>query len=369
MNENPYSVTAHDTRSDGPAPMAAPQAETETKWPIEFDGGFSQTWSVVVPILVGLLAIIAALLMFAINLWVIDVDNQLTFHLTTTAPTIFGVFSIMAGLGARGAARMIRLWPQGIEIQREQVETIPWSAITGIQISDSSSPAAPHEKVIVLSGADGEPISRITGKIAKNESLQNCLKHFTNRLSQIEAPQGANTKRPVASQASRKKGRRMAILTGLGGLLLAAAGIFLPLTAYQEHQAALRLTNEGVAGQGIVTEKFVAPNGRTLRIRYAVTSVDGQRAEHNVEVDEAFYDRVNQGDAVSITTVPDDPHISVLQNGEVISNDPTDNPIVTGLLGLFGIVAACFMLPMTVLMWKGYDINFNNGKFQLVPMA
>lgn len=76
----------------------------------------------------------------------------------------------------------------------------------------------------------------------------------------------------------------MALLTGFGGLLLGAAGIFLPLTAYREHRDAQRLVDQGIPGEGIVVEKLVVPNGRTLRLRYKVTAADGQVAEHGWRV-------------------------------------------------------------------------------------
>lgn len=65
-----------------------------------------------------------------------------------------------------------------------------------------------------------------------------------------------------------------------------------------------------------------------------------------------------------IITVPDDPSISQLAMGEVISDDISDKPIGQyGICALAGLMAWFFIVG-SVLQWKGWDIDFDSKTHQ-----
>ena len=287
----------------------------------------------------------------------------MSLHTTSTMPMICGVFAFMAAVANRKAVREVHLWPQGIELVRKQSQTIPWEDISAVRVADSTNPGTMLHKVITLAGADNEPVGTINGAFKDTDELVRLIR--TMAAIQTEPSNAPKT----VSQAGIKKGRRTALITGMGALLLGSAGIFLPLEAYWKHQAKSLLSSSGVDGQGVVTERFVAPNGVTHRIRYDVTGNDGSVESHNVEVTEAFYQSVTEGGTVDVRYVPDRPDISELVTGQVISDDMMDSPLMGLLLGCVGIVATLFMVPIAILSWKGYDIDFTKGKFKIVPLG
>lgn len=364
-SENPYSpvpavlVNSNDTEVGAQQPSNEASSQN---CPIVFDLGYSASKGVILPAVGAGLAFGFGMLMFLVNLFFIDA-GQFAFHSTTTLPMIGGVFLFMTAMANRSAARQIRLWPNGIEIIRNSTEAIPWEQVFNVRLADSTNPGTPNQKTITLCGANNEPITQIRGVIQEPNLIVDCIKQFAN----IGAVSENST--PVVSKSGKRKGRRSALLTGCGSILLLAAGVFIPIDSYQKEQMRKMLETEAVPSTGIVTETFIAPNGRTLRIKYDVVGSNGVTASHNVEVTPEFYEQVAAGNQIDVEIIADEPSISRLLQGQVIEqNDLMENPIIGYVLGAFGLLAACFMLPVAVVQWKGYDINFNNGKFKLVPL-
>lgn len=370
--DNPYSVPS-DTHKISPETATPAEQGVFGNWPITYTANVSPIWAIAFPMFLGAGAIVMALLMFAVHLFLIDHTSQFSLHATTTMPMIGGVFSILSAIGSRNATKEVLLWKDGIETRGRKTAIIRWTEIADVSVRDSSSPGAIGQKVMTLAGIDGEPIAKVTGPLAKDETLTKQMTELAAGSSPVlengSSERSISKKLPPTSKAAKKKGRINAVITGLGGVLLLLAGIFLPLNAYWESNAAQRMASEGTAGVGRVKEKKLAPNGRTCRLYVEVESVDGSTASHNFEVTQDYYASVSTGDMVPIRTVPDDPNIAELLSGQVQHTDMMDTPIVSFALGAFGLIASLFMLPMTVLMWKGYDINFNKGKFQVVPMT
>ncbi|TWT93289.1 hypothetical protein [Stieleria varia] len=330
-------------------------------WPLTYASSTTPLTGVVLPGFLGCVLVAFGLIMFVVHLMFLN-GGQMAMHLSTTMPIIGGVFSLMGAWSNNKAIREVRLWPQGIELIGKTSQTIPWQHIHDVRVADSTNPGTMMQKVITLAGADNEPVGKITG----------VFKRHGDMLSQIRGMAGitenpAGEKRAV-SAAGKKKGRRTALITGVGTLLMGTAGIFLPLQAYWRHEANQLMASSAVAGTGTVTNKLIAPNGRTRRIHYSVTGTDGTVETHNVEVTREFYDSIHFGDSVAIRYVPDRPDISELVVGQVFEDDITDTPMALLLMGIFGIAATCFMLPIMVLSWKGYDVDFNKGRFKIVPL-
>lgn len=351
---NPYEISRQTKPIDPKDP--------DQQWPVSFESSTSEFTGVILPLIVGSVACLFGLIMFALHLFVIR-GGQISLHTTSTMPVICGVFAFMAAAANRKGVRTVYLWPQGIELVRQHSQSISWKDIRAVRVADSTNPGTIHQKVITLAGADNEPIGTISGSFQQSDELVRLIRTMAN----LESVPTAAPK--TVSRAGIKKGRRTALITGMGALLLGSAGIFLPLEAYWKHQANTLMASNAIDGQGRVTERFIAPNGTTHRIRYDLTGVDGNVASHNAEVTESFYQTVVEGSMVDVRYVPDRPDISELATGQVISDDVMDSAIMTLALGCVGILATLFMVPIAILSWKGYDIDFTKGRFRIVPLG
>ena len=338
-----------------PPPGVAEAREGSGRYPIEFLRKPSAQWLSILHLGFGVFCVMAALFMFAVNLFLIDARNQLVFHGTTTLPMILGVFSLINFWNMLSTPDAVRIWQEGIEIDGATSHRLAWDDIEYATVVDA---VGGMSKKLRLLGKGGKPLTTISSGIGEFKSLAQVVCETVAEHA------------PKEEQAAiqSKRGRRMSLAAIALGIGMLIAGTFIIYDGWWKKHAQDRLAEESVAGQGTVTRHFVAPNGRTKRIEYEVEGDHGKRASHNVEVEAGFHESIQEGDSVDVRYVPDDPRISELAAGEIPDNNGIGGPLGSMLLGIVALAMSLFAFAASVMFWKGYDLKYEDGKFRFAPV-
>ena len=349
-----------------PNPYVVPDA-TEAKfrgnekdW---FVAKHNQWTAVYLPICVGLASGAFGILGALVHLFLIDTDNQLAFHFVTTLPFIGTMFLLSNAFANYKSTREVRLHAEGVEtIEVGKSKMTPWTEIKEVSLKQSSSIGSVGQNIVRLLDGEGDPLVKISGNFESMENLANSIRAVGGIAETSESEKRA------PSSSARRAGKRNAILMAGGALLMTAGAIFLPYDAWQKSRFNHLLETEAIDGQGVVTKAYLAPNGRTCRMEYEVKGETGEVGSRNVEVTRTFFEQISQGDSVDVKFVPQEPSINQLRSGEVVSDDITQKPMTGYLMGVFMAFIGVFLWTMMVISWKGYDVDFTNGKFKLTTL-
>lgn len=310
-------------------------------------------WAAIAKLVGGILLALLALAMLALNILIIN-PTTIALHATTTMPMIMGVFLFSSAVASLKS-------PGRVEITNEEIQFQPGPRIAWRDIAFASvdETAGGQQRQLRLLDQNGKRIGQVASSIENFDAL----------VAQVREKVGQHTSPEVTSKVRMKKARRQSILTAGGTILLLTAGVFVILDARWNQHAQHQLQNAAIEGAGVVSEKFVAPNGVTTRIRYTVTGSDGEEAEHNVEISSVLFDTLSVGDSIAVRYVPDEPEISRLVAGEIEREDIQDSPTMSFLLGGAAIAMSLFLAGITVMFWKGYDFKIDGEGARFVPLG
>ena len=332
-----------------------------TQLPTEFNRSDNHglVWGVC--LIGGGLMVGLGLVMFLLHLFVIPGNNQLTLHLSSTMPILLGLFTLVNAYHLSRAPDAVRLWPQGIEIEGSERQMFAWDHIGQVAVEDA---LGGQRKIAKLLDQDGMTITSISGVDRFDEMVSairaSISSESTVSVEAVEKPKPAQVKR----------GRKRAIGFGLGGLLALAGSVFMVIDGRWHLYENQRMTEASIESSGTVVDRKVAPNGTTKRLYVEVESEDGRRETHNFQVEDWLYQESQIGESIEVRTDPADPRVTELLAGQVSEKDVLlDSPAASFVMSaiLFGM--AGLFLGTGALAWRGYDLNFEHGKFRLVPIA
>ncbi len=306
------------------------------------------------------------LLMFLLHAFVIPGNNQFAMHASSTLPILMGIFAGSAAWSLMSTPVRVRVGTEGIEVEKVPPRMIPWEQIGSVYVDTHNNGWGGPPKSLRLMGSDGKVIIRIGGAIEDFDRLIELAREGSSQAT----PEVTLAEMHGPDKTALSQGRRRAMITGFGAILIGSATVFLTYDGWWTLQAEKRMASEGVPGTGTVLRHFIAPNGITRRIEYQVQADNGSSATHNVEVNKDLHDNLRVADTVQIRYVPGDPRISQLTSGEILdADDPLKSPLGMILLGCGAAVMSIFMAVMTVVSWKGYDIKVDGGKMRMVPLG
>lgn len=125
----------------------------------------------------------------------------------------------------------------------------------------------------------------------------------------------------MSKAAANPRLRRLSLVGLLLSLALLAVGLVLLFSTYRRVSAPLKLTGQGVAVQGVVTEKFIAERPdrllpfdvTTYVVRYAYPNVEGQmRSGEQVVTRKSYEGLPGQGGQTFVLFDPAEPGLSVI---------------------------------------------------------
>ena len=273
--------------------------------------------------------------------------GQLQAQLMTSFPVLLGIGCFLTAWSISRSPRQVQVGPAGIRmVGRHGTRDFGWHQIGWSSIQQQGLQKG---RQLVLYDAEGKTIARLSEAIEGFDAMAETI------AGHIEE-QGATR----AQSIQLDKARRSAVFTaavGVAGLVLAG---FLASSTRDSELAARSLEELGVEGEAEIEERFLAPNGVTPRLVYRVTTSDGSTATRNAEVKRAFWNALEGVDTVRVLYVPGDPANSRLLRGEVETGDLLDQPIAVYGLCLLVALMCLFFLASAVLMWRGFDIDFDS---------
>lgn len=275
-----------------------------------------------------------------------DVD-MFQMQAMTTLPTVMAVFLIMMSMRQLRGPAEVRLTGGGIEVvdQRGRRGNWRWEEITLVKKDDEFG-----GQVLVLYGAGGKVLLKLPGGVER----------FAEMAGTIQARVAQNPA-PAREQAKAGKSRRNGYVLLAGAAmawLIGGANLWMAVT---ERATQKLLKEQGVAAVGVVTEKNIAPNGRTHRIVYRVDDPSGRSDTANVEVKPVLWQLLQVGAEVRIVVVPGRPDISRLAAGQV-DDRMAPNPLLMIPMSIVFIVAGFVALGVGVLALKGKEIGLVDGR-------
>lgn len=296
-------------------------------------------------ILGGIMAFAAAACGFLLA--VFPSAGQLQAQLMTTIPILLGIGSFLTAWSISRSPRQVSVGPTGIRLTgRNRTQVYGWNQIGWSSIQLLGLQKGRH---LVVFDAKGGTIAKLSEAIEDFDSMAEIIAEYI-------AARGAAR----AESIQLAKARRSAVLTATVGLVGIALGVYLAWSARDSERSARQLEELGVEGKARIEERFLAPNGVTPRLVYRITTPDGRSGSRNAEVKRAFWDALEGVETVRVLYVPEDPSNSRLVRGEVESGDLLDQPIAAYGLSMMVVLMCLFFLASAVLMWRGFDIDFDS---------
>lgn len=266
----------------------------------------------------------------------------LTLQFATTFPLLiaFGLFA--RGFSVRKLPKRIVVGPDAIVITTNRSERrYSWSEIGSAAKANVS--LTPTTRLCITDMA-GRTIVQVDESFPDFERLVGLVESY------VDARPDDTSRRLMA-----RKARRTSVLCFVVGAVMCCGAIFIAVETRSTLRAELLLQTKGVSGQGELVRRFVAPDRVTKRIEYRVAGAEVR----NVEVEPRIWDLLEQGQAVPVILVPEEPDISRLAEGEIRNDDILRT--AWGGYGLAGLslLLGLFLLVLSPFMWVGYDLTFD----------
>lgn len=336
MHHPPQTVGAEDDRTYR---LLGSSAASTTLW---FVGGL-------VALVVGVLGFVASLLTGA---------GQIMVQLTTTLPILVAVGAFWTAWSINRSPREVTVGPSGLCItSRRDDRAYGWNEVgwSTIQLGGLN-----RRRNLIVYDNSGGILTKLSDSIEGFDALAERI-----------ADQVAAKPDDSAQRVQMHKARRSAVfVASVAVFLLVGAGVLVWLTRAEERASRL-LGETNIEGEAEIVERFLAPNGITPRLVYRVTTADGQYAERSAEVERPFWDGLEGVETVAVVYVPEDPSISRLAHGEVVSDELMDQPnVVYAVCGLVTLMSL-FFLASAALQWRGLDIDIDSktGKISIKPFG
>jgi len=274
--------------------------------------------------------------------------TQLSLQAMTTMPILAGLAALVAGWSTAKAPSEVTVGPDGLAVTGKAGRVLtPWEQIGWATIN--TAPMNQKRQLVVYDVA-GKAIATISEAFDDFDEL---AKQVRQRI--------ADKPGDTADRLQLKKARRSAMIVGGISVLMIGVALANVWIAHEEQRTERLLAEAAVPGEADIVRRFLAPNGRTCRLEYRVTSPVATDEVRNAEVTREFWDAAEDLESVTVLVVPDEPSISRLTAGEVIDKDPTTSPKVMYVLSAVIGVICLLGLGAAVLQWRGWDIDLDSG--------
>ncbi|MBN2211304.1 MAG: hypothetical protein JW709_07905 [Sedimentisphaerales bacterium] len=271
--------------------------------------------------------------------------NQISLQGMTTIPLMMALFLFYRAWLIVKAPREIHLSVKGISIiTKYHQQDISWDDI-GLVLNE----AALGGKQIKIFNGEGRKLMVLPDAFVDFEILADTI---------LDTVAQKNVQRNQF--IAKRKARRTAIFIGSVGLVFLAGAISLLWMARREQNDIERLKTSAVVGEAQIVRRFLAPNGVTPRLEYGIVDAEGMMVKRNAEVTRSYWDSLENVESVAVRYVPDDVRISRLLKGEVEDKDIMNSPKGMYVVGLMGIGMSLFFLVGAVILFLGYDMDFDS---------
>jgi hypothetical protein len=278
---------------------------------------------------------------------IIGRPGELALHAMSTMPAILGVAALTGSWSLLRSPSWVSVGSDGLTIGHKRgTQFLRWDDVGCAALETVGSS---HRRRLNVTDPNGKSIVKLDQSFERFDDLAAMIS------SHVEA-KGDGT----AERILRTKTKRQGALAFVVGLFLATACAFVAWKTHDDQRALRLLEEEGEPGEAEIVRRFVAPDGITKRVEYKVVNAAGLSGTRNVEVERKFWNRLEGVKSIPVISVPNEPSISRLLEGEVRENDFTKTPAGGyGLAALGGLMAA-FLLGASPFMWKGWDLGHDS---------
>lgn len=270
--------------------------------------------------------------------------GMIQMQLMTTVPILAGISCFYTAWSKGRSPSRITIDKEALTLETKgESRRLTWEQVGWADKQSAPMSAQPH---LVVYAPDGKTITKIINDFPGFDQLVELL------TARIERKTDG-----VAAEVQKKTFRKQGLLLCCLGpffILIAAANVWI---AWDEQRTDHLFATQAVMGEATVLRHFVAPDGRTKRMKYRVTTPEGLTGEHNVEVDPTLWQMTKGFDTVQVLYVPSEPSISKLLFGEIEDPVMDMNPRVmywaSGAMALLGLIAVV----IGAMNLKGIDIE------------
>lgn len=284
--------------------------------------------------------------------------DPVSLQLTTTLPLLAGIQAFGIAWTTWNTPEEIRLSPAGLCLVRSRgSQFYPWEQVGWVHVEPTPMGT---RRALRIYNPQGGTLARLGDGIEEFELLHDWLNWYIAQRAD-----------GTAERLQRTKARRSAGVMIGGGVAFLALSAAVAWLSHQEMRAERLLRTAAVEGTAQVVRRFTAPNGRTRRLVYRVTTPDGHPGEQNVEVEPDAWARLENATTVPVRYVPAQPEISELVSGQVRQRDPFKQPLVGyGLPAVLALMSVGF-IAVGVLQWRGLDLDLDSktGKLSIKPFG
>jgi len=284
------------------------------------------------------------------------VIDHLQFHLRITFPMTMAIYAFINAWYIFRSPWCLVVDDQGIGLlTRKGTFFQNWSAIgwSTVQGHHHFGKARRHYDIF---DNKGKRIVRVSDEIDNFDLLVDTVK--------AHIAQAGN---PATEQVQLNRARRSAWVAFPTALLLGAGSIFIAWDGWNNARSERLLTERGQPGQAEILRRFLAPDGRTPRLEYRITNLQGQAGERNAELLRPVWDALEGKTHVPVLFVPDEPSINRLMFGEVLENEIMMKPPACYVMAGLGVLITLFLLVYGVMNCYGWgiDLDSKTGKISI----
>ncbi len=271
-------------------------------------------------------------------------EQLVILNVFTTAPCIGACFLLFIGLGMRKTPKTIIVNSQGLTIHSRGNKTVShtWDQVAWLKRESADVAIGPFLNVY---NTAGKVILTVPFGFPDADGLAKAIEQYLARKVDPTVTQS------VVTKTSRKKAYwQIPSAAFMYFLCVGSAWLSWNLHTTQTEYAAF-----AVPGVATISETFIAPDGRTTRIRIKMTGENGKVGEDNIEIDPLIWKAMKVGDPFPVTYVPQNPdNIQPVFTG--IKPKAPESPWFLGLASVVWFVFALFLTISAVLTYQGYDL-------------
>lgn len=142
--------------------------------------------------------------------------------------------------------------------------------------------------------------------------------------------------------------------TFVGIFFMLFGALFGGLPGYGLYQE-VRLDNDGLIADAVVMKQYVSTgnDSTTYKILYEFQTKNGKQITSDDDVQNGFWNSVNQGDKISVKYLPDDPTVNSVDEG---------NNIIYYFFSIFILIGSVMFLVGVYMLTSGISARFSGTK-------
>jgi hypothetical protein len=263
----------------------------------------------------------------------------------TTAPTIASVALVSLGLMLWRAPQQVDVGPTGVTVHTAFGETtVPWTDVVSLETGERTPLMSfASQKTVRLVGPQRKVLLELNDQIKPFDDLVTKLWEYASVGRDLEI-----------TDTSERKRRVEAWFLTLLGPLFAALGLWGGTEALREVRQQEGLQKHAATATATIVKHYKF--NVTPRVEYTFLDADGVEYRRGTIVAENVWSRLQEGSAVQVRYLPEDPDYSRLAVGDLHDKESHDPQLMVFAGPLVALMGLVFFVG-GVLQFCGVDLD------------